>query len=71
MRRFETSSPPKDYEGLVREALQRVLTPEAAREWLATANPMLDDRKPSALLAAGRGAEVVALIDQTGEGVFL
>lgn len=71
------SLPPSDAaastptEGVVMERLAGVLGPDSARAWLSTPNPLLSNRPPVVLLVEGRHAEVLAVIDQMGEGVFL
>ncbi len=53
------------------ERLAGTLRPEPAGAWLATPNPLLGHRTPNELLGRGRDRDVIAAVDQLGEGVFV
>lgn len=55
----------------VMAALAEFYTPEEAETWLTNPHPLLGGRTADELIAAGRIEEVLRLLDQLREGVYL
>jgi hypothetical protein len=53
------------------ERLSGIYTPEEARLWFNAPQKVLSGEVPAALIQAGRTDDVLAVIDQLREGVFV
>lgn len=51
--------------------LRHVYSPEEAREWIASPQPLLDGAVPRDLIDAGRHEEVLRLVAQIRTGVYV
>lgn len=55
----------------VTQKLSKVMTAGAASAWLQNPNPLLDNRCPADLIAAGRHRDVLDLVDAMADGIFV
>ncbi len=55
----------------IREAFNRTFVDGSWGVWVSKPNEYLDGEAPQALIDAGRGDQVLALLDALAEGVFL
>jgi uncharacterized protein (DUF2384 family) len=70
-RRREKPSDSRANVECVTERVVNILGAELASAWLRNPNPLLDDRCPVDLIAAGRYREVLDLLDAMADGVFV
>lgn len=68
--RWESEQRLRELEAVL-DRLGAVVEPAAARDWLFTPVPMLDDRLPADLVREGQYRRVLAAIDAIGEGAFV
>ncbi len=52
-------------------ALLNFYTEDEARLWLVSSNKLLGDKPPCNMIDAGRGDEVLRLLHQLSDGVYL
>jgi uncharacterized protein (DUF2384 family) len=56
---------------MIWKKLRLLYTEEEAWIWLRSDHPLLERRRPSALIVAGRGEEVAQILDQLLECAYL